>query len=388
MYRGIDKPMKKFKLTAVAGLMAMVSGPVFAQSSVTLFGMLDEGINYTSNSGGKSAWQMSSIDLATSRFGLKGQEDLGSGIQAIFDLESGFNTESGTLLYGGRLFGYEAYVGLVSDSFGSLTLGRQFDSIVDTVAPLTANGNWGGYLFSHPFDNDNTDGIYHVANSVKYTSPTFRGLSATALIGLSNQAGGFANNRAVSAGIKYNIGDFNLAAAYADLSNPGMTSGGSIAADDANFSAKNQKTYGIGASYAIHGVTLAAVYTHVAIQSPVSSVFIGDLGLEGGHLNFDNAEVNVLYNFTPALIFGGMYTYTRAISSIGGASTSTHWNQLGVQAQYLLSKRTSLYAQAVYQKVSDSAASNVLGYAYIPGSAGVSSTSNQTVVRVAINHTF
>ncbi|MBX4378575.1 porin, partial [Mycobacterium tuberculosis] len=82
------------------------------------------------------------------------------------------------------------------DALGSLTLGRQFDSITDVLGPLTANGNWAGTLFSHPLDNDNTDATFHVDNAVKYTSGTYGGFSATAMYGFSNQAGGFALNRA------------------------------------------------------------------------------------------------------------------------------------------------------------------------------------------------
>ncbi|PRZ55865.1 putative porin [Paraburkholderia fungorum] len=379
--------MRHLKL-CVVGTTLLFSSASFAQSSVTLFGILDEGLNYTSNAGGKSAYQMTSIDLATSRFGLKGQEDLGGGLQAIFDLETGFNVESGTLLYGGRMFGYQAYTGLSSTTFGTLTFGRQFDSIVDVVSPLTANGSWAGFLFSHPYDNDNTDGTYHLANSVKYTSPTFYGFSGTAMIGLSNEAGRFANNRAISAGLSYAAGGLTVAAAYADLNNPGQTAGGSIASDDANFVAGNQKTYGVGVSYGFSSVTIAGIYTHVALQQPVSTVYVGGLGIADGHLTFDNAEFNVKYFIAPDLSVAAMYTYTRALSTNSAGTTSTHWNQIGGQIQYAMSKRTSLYGQAVYQKVSSAAAAGILGFAAIPGSAGVSSNGNQTVVRLGLYHAF
>ncbi|MDL5396044.1 porin, partial [Escherichia coli] len=81
------------KIFLAAGLLFASAG-AFAQSSVTLFGSLDEGLNYTNNVGGKHAFQMASIDLVTSRWGLKGTEDLGGGLHALFDLESGFNMES------------------------------------------------------------------------------------------------------------------------------------------------------------------------------------------------------------------------------------------------------------------------------------------------------
>ncbi|MGN4224170.1 porin, partial [Burkholderia gladioli] len=126
--------MQKRALAAFACLVA--SCGAHAQSSVTLFGVLDEGINYTSNAGGHSAWQQTSVDLVTSRWGIKGNEDLGGGLHAIFDLESGFQVDSGRIYYGDRVFGYQSYVGLQSERFGTITFGRQFDTVADTIAPL------------------------------------------------------------------------------------------------------------------------------------------------------------------------------------------------------------------------------------------------------------
>lgn len=383
----MESNLNKSKIFLAAGLLFASAG-AFAQSSVTLFGSLDEGLNYTNNVGGKHAFQMASIDLVTSRWGLKGTEDLGGGLHALFDLESGFNMESGQAAYGGRLFGYQSYVGLASDSFGTLTVGRQFDTVADTIAPLTANGNWVGYLFSHPIDNDNTDATFHASNSVKYTSTAWNGLTGTATYGFSNQPGGFAQNRMYGVGLKYTHDTLNVAAVYEDLSHPGTTGNGALAADDTGFVAGNQKIYGIGAGYGIGPATVNAVYTHVNLDDPSASGYIGSLGTGTSSLKFDNIEANLQYNLTSALFVGGMYTYTRARFTGATGESSMHWNQVGLMAQYNLSKRTGVYAQAVYQKVSAGNTGTALDYAYIPGSAGVSSTTNQVVGRVAITHTF
>ncbi|WP_322070533.1 porin [Paraburkholderia bannensis] len=378
---------RKHFLTATAFM--CVCTAAMAQSSVTLYGVLDDGINYTSNSGGHAAWQMASGDLAVSRWGLKGSEDLGGGLHAVFDLDSGFNLPAGQAGYNGRLFGYQAYVGLQSDQYGTLTFGRQFDSIADTVALLTANGSWAGFLFSHPLDNDNTDATYHASNAVKFTSAAYGGLTATALYGFSNQAGNFAQNRIFSAGLNYTWQTLTVSAAYADLGAPGSNASGAIAADDIGFSAANQKTWGVGASYGIGHATVAAVYTHANVEEPRESIYTGDLGLAAGAgLRFDNIELNARYNVTPAFILGGMYTYTRATLAQNGNQASLHWNQFGLMAQYALSVRTSLYAQTVYQKVSGGNTGSALDFAYIPGAAGLASGSSQVVARVGINHAF
>ncbi|WP_321844289.1 porin [Paraburkholderia bannensis] len=377
----------KAKVGVLAGLLCASLGAQ-AQSSVTLFGVLDEGLNFTSNAGGHRAWQTSSVDLATSRWGIKGSEDLGGGLHAIFDLESGFTMDDGKLYYGGRLFGYQSYAGLQSDRLGTLTFGRQFDSITDVIGAMTANGNWAGFLFSHPLDNDNTDATYHASNAVKFTSANYGGLSATALYGFSNQAGNFAGNRIFSAGLNYAIGTLTLGAVYEDLSSPGTTAAGSIAADDTNFTAANQKTYGLGASYGIGAAVLGLVYTHVAIEQPASSLYVGDFGTDISKLNFDNVELNARYNLSDAVLVGAMYTYTRAHLGRSNSDASRHWNQVGVMGQYLLSKRTSVYAQAVYQKLSGGDGSTPLDTAYIPGAAGPSSNGHQFVARVGFSHSF
>ena len=81
---------------------------------------------------------LSTGNLSGSRWGIKGKEELGNGLAAIFQLEDGFDITNGTSGQGGRLFGRQAYVGLSDTRFGTVTLGRQYDSVVDYLQPLTA----------------------------------------------------------------------------------------------------------------------------------------------------------------------------------------------------------------------------------------------------------
>lgn len=154
-----------------------------AQSSVTLYGVIDEGFDYTNNVNGNKAYEMQSGYAQGSRWGLKGGEDLGGGVKAIFTLENGFNLNNGRLGQGGLEFGRQAFVGISDATYGTVTLGRQYDSVVDFLAQTTANGNWAGYLFAHPYDNDNTDNSFRVNNTVKYTSPAWAGFSSAACTG-------------------------------------------------------------------------------------------------------------------------------------------------------------------------------------------------------------
>ncbi len=98
----------------------------FAQSSVTLYGIADTSVRYLTNadSANNNKLSMTNGAISNSRWGVKGTEDLGGGLSAIFRLESGINLQDGTGSDSQRLFNRYAYVGL-SSAYGTLTLGRQ-----------------------------------------------------------------------------------------------------------------------------------------------------------------------------------------------------------------------------------------------------------------------
>jgi len=108
-----------------------------AQSSVTLYGLVDDGLNINTNAGGKHLYNVSSGVIQASRWGMRGTEDLGGGLKTVFLLENGFDENTGKLGQGGLEFGRQAYVGLSSD-YGSVTLGRQYDSVVDNLGLLAS----------------------------------------------------------------------------------------------------------------------------------------------------------------------------------------------------------------------------------------------------------
>ena len=117
--------MKKHTLcAAIAAIFSMTS---HAQSSVILYGVIDEGLMFNSNAGGHRLYNMASGVIQGNRFGLSGTEDLGGGLKARFVLENGFDPSTGRLNQGGLMFGRQAYVGLSSQQLGTVTLGRQYD---------------------------------------------------------------------------------------------------------------------------------------------------------------------------------------------------------------------------------------------------------------------
>jgi predicted porin len=376
--------MKKYFIVTVPLLM---SATAFAQSSVTLYGLIDEAIGYTNNAGGKAAWQMQSGWVAGDRWGLKGVEDLGGGLKAIFTLENGFDLNTGSLGNAGRLFGRQAFVGLQTDRYGSLTFGRQYDSVVDFLAPLTANGGYAGWPFAHPYDNDNTDESFRVNNAIKYTSPLFAGAQFGGLYAFSNQPGSSTNNRLFSVGATYSGAALSLAATYLQADNPGSDTSGAVTGDT-NFTAKRQQVWGAAATYVLSSLTLGFNYTHTTLQTPTSSIYFGQLAVVPNDLKFDNFEVNAKYQFSPALSALAMYTFTQGRFDTAASQSKPKWHQGGLMVDYFLSKRTDLYAQAVYQHVGGSDTGTALDQAFITGSAGVSSSRSQVLARVGLKHTF
>ncbi|MGF6541931.1 putative porin [Paraburkholderia youngii] len=159
------------KLLISAPILLSLAETAAAQSAVALYGIVDAGITYRSNertgntgtSQGHSNVAVTSGNLSGSRWGLRGKEELGNGLAAIFVLEDGFDITNGTEGQGGRLFGRQAFVGLADKQYGSLTMGRQYtslDDFVGPVAPVSAIGGFG----AHPGDIDDLDQTTRVDN--------------------------------------------------------------------------------------------------------------------------------------------------------------------------------------------------------------------------------
>jgi len=378
---------KSLIVVAVAASFASVA---HAQSSVTLYGLLDAGVTYTSNVAHNSKWAAGSGGIDQSRFGLRGSEDLGGGLKAIFTLESGFNINNGRFANNNGMFNRQAFVGLSSAQFGSVTLGRQYDAAQDYLAPLTATGSWGGTYFAHPFNNDNlnTNGGFAVNNSIKYTSANYAGFTFGGTYGFSNQAGAFANNREYSLGAAYQWQGLRLGAAYAQQNNPGATNAAGTAsnggASDGAFAGLTgnfrQREFGAAGSYSFGPATVGLAWT----QSRIDNV----TGLQQS-LRANNYEVNGKYNLTPALGLGVAYTFTDGKGygvAANGGTASVRYHQIGLQADYALSRRTDVYAQAVYQHaMGDGGVASIYSGDI---TQAPSSSKNQTAATVGLRHRF
>ncbi|AOJ76710.1 porin [Burkholderia ubonensis] len=391
--------MKKY-LAIPAAIACLLAGPAHAQSSVTLYGTIDAGLDYISNqkspAGAGPAYGVQSGNVSTSRWGLRGIEDLGGGLGAVFTLENGFNGANGKFGNGGDEFGRQAWVGLSSRRWGTVTLGRQYDFLVDFVAPLSATGSgFGGNIADHPYDNDNLANDTRMNDAVKFSSANYGGFSFGGAYGFSNQGGGAGNNNAYSVGAQYVNGPVDLAVAYLQSNQPGgvnapQNTGGSLSSSDgdAMLVGGRWRTFGAGAHYAFDHATVGFVYTRTILNDPRELSQGGAYGAVNGRLlTFSNYELNARYFLQPAFSLGGSYTLTQGRFDDAGRSIAPTWSQFMLQADYALSRRTDLYLEGVYQRVTGADGVAVLGNAGIFNLAA-SGNDRQAVVAAGIRHKF
>lgn len=384
----------------IAACVVTVSVPaVHAQSSVSLYGIIDEGFEAISNApvaGGKSGGRLFRLDanngLNGSRWGFKGSEDLGGGLTAVFQLENGFELNTGSLAQGGDEFGRQAFVGFSSERYGTLTLGRQYDPVIDFVGPYEfGDSNLGSDHAAHPGDLDNFNFTRRQNNSVKYRSPTYGGLTLEGLYSFGGVPGSLATNQAYSFGANFVRGPLGLAVAYSHVNNPAASLFGSNPSDTATSngltaspiysgyaSAKTYQVIAAGGSYTFGPVVAGATYSNVRYSD------IAALG--GSSADFNDAEINVQYQFVPHWWIGAAYDLLKGnavTSTIGGA----RYNQISAGLNHALSRRTDVYVSAEWQTASGN---DSTGHAAVANIADLppSSDRHQAVARVGMRHKF
>jgi predicted porin len=384
--------MKK-SLLALAAL-GTFAGAAHAQSSVTLYGIVDAGFVYNNNAGGKKLYATSAGNLQGDRWGLRGTEDLGGGLKALFVLENGFNVFTGRLNQGGDEFGRQAYVGISTDQYGKVTLGRQYDSVVDYTGALEVGSQWGTFYGAHPGDLDNMNNSNRTNNALKYTSANYSGVTFGGVYSLGGIAGQYNRNQIWSGGIGYAQGPLTLGAGYLNVKNPNFSFFGNNATSSTTGSnmtasrvysgyatAKTQQVITAGGAYTFGAATVGATYSNTQFKDLGQTAVVATGQTTSGSAKFHNAEVNFKYQLTPALLLGAAYDYTKGYG-VNGAK----YHQGMIGADYFLSKRTDVYVDGVYQHASGTdsvgkAVANINGLS-------ASSTSNQVAAIVGIRHKF
>ncbi|MHA7685071.1 porin [Cupriavidus sp. PET2-C1] len=194
----------KYKVSFMA-VAALAAGNAYSQSSVTLYGVIDAAVRFSTNqpsaNGPKKLVALNEGVFNGGRWGLRGTEDLGAGNKAIFALESGFSYDTGKSGQQGQLFGRQAWVGMSNSALGTVKVGRQYGSAYTFVAqvdPLgTANTSeitWETSLFGLRYDN-----------TVEYTNQ-WGGLTVNAQYSLGEQAGNASRGRTMQFASTYSSG--------------------------------------------------------------------------------------------------------------------------------------------------------------------------------------
>lgn len=230
--------MKK-TLVALA-VLGSFSIPAFAQSSVTLYGLIDVGYGITNggdaegNPGRDGKFQQLGSARWTSRWGMKGSEDLGNGMKVLFNLEAAFDPETGSDKGG---FNRKAYVGL-SGGFGTVLAGRQSALIDDTISTFSITGDPNTTAPTYNTGIGSGQRYSNYDSALTYLSPEFGGFS----FGVQY----IAKNDLASAGNQGAGGDKNLFALALNYNYNKFSIGASV--ETKPYSGASA-AWGIGASY-------------------------------------------------------------------------------------------------------------------------------------------
>jgi len=349
------KYSKPVKATLFAG--AVLGGaPAFAQSSVTLYGSIDDAASYVNNAGGHSLFYMRAGNLLANKFGLHGVENLGGGTDAIFDLVAGFNLNTGASASTGLLFNRTATVGLQNPQYGTFAAGRQYSTYLKFVAPVSSSNWLTGATGAHPADIDGLDTTIYVNNALSYTTPLWHGVQAAGMYALGGIAGSAGKGQTMSAALRYTNGPVSLAAAYLRMDNaqsgpvspenPGFnsqstTTPGLTALNQGYASARSVRYFASGGTYVLDSLTVGLTYSNVRYLPGGESIF-ADTAVFNTYAAFG------VYRLTPAFDVGGGFAYTRA-SQANNISDAARYEQVSLKQAYHLSKRTTLYTIQGYQ---------------------------------------
>jgi predicted porin len=296
-----------------------------AQTNVTVYGIVDASVRRAdnANAAGQSVTSLNDGVYVGSRFGLRGSEDLGGGLRAVFTLENGFDPSSGAMQQvnasasngsgaatGGRLFGREASVGLDSP-LGLVTLGRQY-----TLAhPLSGR--------FQPQPNPNLDAIsmfstHHVArqdNMARY----YKQLGPVGVYASYTFNEG--NGRGRGLGASYSAGPLDLVAYHQEINNAANTATRGIT--------------GVGGSYLVTK-ELKAFLGYMKRNDRGTSAQENDV-----------VSLGVNYNLTAPLVLTVSYAQDRQSNVNAGKRKMGY-----VGLDYLFSKRTDLYAEVDNNRLS------------------------------------
>jgi len=343
--------MKKF---AVLAVFAAISGGAYAQSSVTLFGVIDEAARYTKN-GDLKLKSLVSGGINTSRIGLRGVEDLGDGLKAGFWIESGLNADSGTAGdSAGRFWNRRSTVSLMGN-FGEIRLGRDFTPTYTGYSDYDVFGD-NGVAASGKFDSSlgtARDTGTRADNQIMYLLPSnIGGVYGRFAVAAGE---GTAGKKYYGGRVGYAAGPFDVSVAY------GQTTVAPVFGED------KFKVADVGASYDLGVVKLMGYYTQNKFAGQKLASYslgaIAPIGLGQLKASFTHANAS-------------------GTNALGANVDANDANQFAVGYIYNLSKRTAVYGTAAYVKNKGAAAFNV------NSALALSGGQKSTGAEIGVRHSF
>lgn len=320
--------MKKISSTLFL-LSCCTALPAFAQSSVTLYGVMDASIQ-TGNAGGHSLTRVDSSNVVPTVWGLKGSEALGGGYRAVFQLEDGFNPTTGTVAGNGALFGREAWVGL-GGPFGQVQFGVNytpfFTTLITYAQGAISTWGWGNAANNYAFFSTTRSN-----NSVRYNSATIAGLTLRASYSLGSNGSMTMPStlgNTLSVGLNYRVGKFSMDVDYLQQS----------AATNTPVSADSSTATG---NYIMAGMLYDFGWFEPAIL--IQTHRDGQNVAASSTTTFQNPD-NDFYDLSLLVRDIGPGTFLldfgqyKRLGNSAGDSTS-----MAIRYDYPLSKRTALYA--------------------------------------------
>jgi predicted porin len=352
----------KIRIPALTALALTLSGAALADSNVTFYGVMDLGVSQDRGGIAGTATRVTSGMATQSRWGFRGNEDLGGGLSAFFVIEGGIHADTGGSTQNNTLFGRNTAVGL-RGNLGAISAGLQdtplfitLNTIVDPLRNGIARSN-----------NLMAATGFRAANSVLYRSPEFNGFSGDAMVAAGEVAGENAAGRALGGSFGYSHGPLNVRLAYHHRNNDTAVLKNQDAARNtllgANYDLGPAKLYlGYGVDRGLNSASLNNTAASFGGAAPTASTDSRDL-LLGVSVPFGVSTVVATY-----------------IRKDDRSTLNQDAQQYALAYMYALSKRTDLYTSYALIR-------NHNGAAYTEGNSEEPGTGNKQLT-AGLRHRF
>lgn len=346
------------KTILAAAAVAAFCNVASAQSSATIYGVVDAGFVRETGGAAGGVTKLTSGVESGSRIGFRGVEDLGDGYNAHFTLESGFNLDTGVSGQGGTLFGRQAFVGLTAPKVGTLNLGRQYTPLflaVNAIDPFF------GFSLAGSANNIMSEGGIRMNNTVKFTTHDIGGFIGEVAYGFGEVAGDNMAGRNIGALLGYSNGPLNLRLAYHRQNN---TPTATVAADSG-------RTIFLGGTY-----DLKVVKLHLAYAINKGLVTVNNAAVPNTESRDALAGISIP--------LGAGTVLANFVHKNDRSSLNRDANQFAIGYTYAFTKRTDFYTS--YGRINNHAAPGQVGF-YTVGNA--SDTGNgDTAYNFGVRHVF